>query len=84
MSARRCAPSFRGACGFRRVVLAAGAVEQVGFALNPRDGSMVTEAGAIVVAPGEYTVSIGGGRPGAGAPTVTGNFSVQGTLTPPE
>jgi beta-glucosidase len=70
--------------GFERVHLAAGASTQVSFALNPRDLSMVTEAGEIVVAPGAYTVSVGGGQPNTGAPTVAGTFSVQGTVTLPE
>ncbi len=69
---------------FQRVHLAAGASEQVRFELKPRDLSMVTEAGDIIVAPGAYTVSVGGGQPGAGAPSVSGKFNVKGTVTLPE
>jgi beta-glucosidase len=56
----------------------------VKFELNPRDMSMVTEAGDPIVAEGAYTLSIGGGQPGTAAPVVTGNFSVQGTQKLPE
>jgi beta-glucosidase len=69
---------------FERVHLAAGASEKVRFSLNPRDMSMVTEAGEPIVAKGTYTVSVGGGQPGAGAGSVTGNFRVEGTVTLPE
>jgi beta-glucosidase len=69
---------------FERVHLEAGASQKVQFTLNPRDLSMVTEAGVPIVAEGEYTVSVGGGQPQTGAQTVTGNFNVKGTLTLPE
>jgi beta-glucosidase len=70
--------------GFTRVHLEPGASTQVQFELNPRDMSMVTEAGEPVVAEGTYTVTVGGGQPDTGAPTVTGTLNVQGTLTLPE
>jgi beta-glucosidase len=70
--------------GFQRIHLEPGAKQTVKFELNPRDMSMVTEAGDPVVAEGAYTLSIGGGQPGTAAPTVTGNFSVQGTQKLPE
>jgi beta-glucosidase len=69
---------------FERVHLAAGASEKVRFSLNPRDMSMVTEAGEPIVAKGTYTVSVGGGQPGAVTGNVTGNFRVEGTVTLPE
>jgi beta-glucosidase len=69
---------------FTRVHLAAGASVQWRFSLTPRDMSMVTEAGEPVVAAGAYTVSVGGGQPGTGAPTVSGSFNVEGTMTLPE
>ena len=70
--------------GFRRVHLEPGASQRVQFLLNPRDMSMVTEAGEPVVAEGDYTVSVGGGQPNTGAPVVTGSFHVSGTKTLPE
>jgi beta-glucosidase len=45
---------------------------------------MVTDAGDIIVAQGKYTVSVGSGQPGTGAPSVSGNFEVQGQLMLPE
>jgi len=46
--------------------------------------SMVTEAGEPVIADGQYKISIGGGQPGTGAPTVAGTFQVKGTVKLPE
>jgi beta-glucosidase len=70
--------------GFSRVHLAAGASQKLTFELNPRDMSMVTEAGEPIVAEGAYTVSVGGGQPGTDAKIVTGSFSVKGTVNLPE
>jgi beta-glucosidase len=70
--------------GFERVHLAPGASRKVIFSLSPRDMSMVTAAGEIVVPEGEYTLSIGGGQPGTGAPSVSHTFRVKNTLTLPE
>jgi len=69
---------------FERVHLEAGASQRVHFELRPRDMSMVTEAGEPIIAEGAYTVSVGGGQPDTGAPTVSGNFTVTGTKTLPE
>jgi len=70
--------------GFRRIHLSPGASETVSFDLAPRDISMVTEAGDIIVPAGKYAVSIGGGQPGSGLPGVNGEFSVAGQLRLPE
>jgi beta-glucosidase len=56
----------------------------VRFELKDRDLSMVSDAGEPIVADGAYTLSIGGGQPNTGAPTVTGTFRVTGTKTLPE
>ena len=69
---------------FRRVHLAPGAAEKVAFELQPRDMSMVTDAGEIVVPAGEFKLSIGGGQPATGAPSVTQAFRVSKSLTLPE
>ena len=69
---------------FRRLHLDPGGSQKVDFQLNPRDLSMVTEAGDIVVAQGEYTVSVGGGQPRTDAPSVSGSFRVSGQITLPE
>jgi beta-glucosidase len=70
--------------GFQRVHLDRGASQKLDFQLNPRDLSMVTDAGDIVVAQGEYTVSVGGGQPGTEAPSVSRKFKVSGQIMLPE
>lgn len=78
-----CAP-IRALRGFQRVHLDAGASQKVEFHLNPRDLSMVTDVGDIIVPEGKYTVSIGGGQPNTGAPTTSGPLDVKGQLVLPE
>jgi beta-glucosidase len=70
--------------GFQRVHLEPGTSQKVQFELQPRDLSMVTEAGEIIVPEGQFTISIGGGQPHTGAPVVTANFRVKGSVTLPE
>ena len=70
--------------GFQRVHLEAGATQKVEFHLSPRDLSMVTDLGDIIAAQGKYVVSVGGGQPGTGAASVSGNFEVNGRLMLPE
>jgi beta-glucosidase len=70
--------------GFHRIHLEAGASQEVGFDLKPRDLSIVTDAGVPEVPAGEFTVSVGGGQPGTGAPTVAGTFKVKETQSLPE
>jgi beta-glucosidase len=69
---------------FKRVHLDPGASTTVHFDLKPRDLSMVTDAGEIVIPEGKYSLSIGGGQPDTGAPTASGNFTVTGTEKLPE
>jgi len=69
---------------FRRVHLEPGASASVSFDLSPRDLSMVNEDGDIIVPAGNYGVSVGGGQPGSGLPTVSGSFSVAGQVKLPE
>ena len=70
--------------GFRRVHLAPGASRRVEFQLRPRDLSLVTETGETLVAQGRYTVSVGGGQPDTGAPSVSARFTVKGQILLPE
>ena len=70
--------------GFQRIHLEAGASQQVRFDLKPRDLSIVTDVGAPEVPAGEFTVSVGGGQPGTGAPAVAGSFKVSEAQTLPE
>jgi beta-glucosidase len=70
--------------GFQRIHLEAGASQKVHFELKNRDLGMVTENGNPIIAPGDYTVSIGGGQPDTGAPTVSGKFNIEGQIALPE
>jgi beta-glucosidase len=70
--------------GFQRVHLDPGQSQEVRFALNSRDLSMVSAAGEPIIPAGTFSVSVGGGQPGTIAPTVAGTFEVDGTLTLPE
>ncbi len=70
--------------GFQRIHLGPGASQTVKFHLKRRDLSMVTSSGHIIVAQGKYTLSVGGGQPGTGAPTVSGNFEINGQIMLPD
>ena len=70
--------------GFKRVHLKPGESQKVEFELKDRDLSMVNDAGEPIIAEGKYSVSIGGGQPNTGAPSVAGGFQVKGTKTLPE
>jgi len=66
--------------GFTRLHLAPGESRKVHFDLDPRDLSSVTEAGQRVVAPGAYTVSVGGGQPDTQAPVAQARFTITGSV----
>jgi beta-glucosidase len=70
--------------GFKRVHLKAGESQTVQFELRDRDLSMVTEAGALAIAKGKYSISIGGGQPNTEEPSVSGTFQVKGIKRLPE
>jgi beta-glucosidase len=70
--------------GFKRVHLKPGESQKVQFELKDRDLSMVNDSGEPIVAEGKYSISIGGGQPNTGTPSVTGGFQVKGTKTLPE
>ena len=70
--------------GFQRLHLEPGASQVVKFHLKDRDLSMVTATGDIIVAQGKYTVSVGGGQPETGAPSVSGSFEINGQMMLPE
>jgi beta-glucosidase len=70
--------------GFQRIHLEAGASQTVHFELKGRDLGMVTEDGNPIIAPGDYTISTGGGQPDTGAPGVSGKFTVADQLALPE
>ena len=70
--------------GFQRIHLDAGEGRTVHFELKNRDLGMVTEDGNPIIAPGEYTVSIGGGQPDTTASRVSGHFRIEGQQALPE
>ena len=69
---------------FQRVHLEAGASQKLHFELQPRDLSMVTDAGVPIIAQGEYQLSVGGGQPNTGAPVITQPLNIEGKLVLPE
>ena len=70
--------------GFERIHLDPGASQKVHFELKQRDLGMVTEDGNPIIAPGDYTITIGGGQPDTGAPGVAGHFHIDGQYSLPE
>jgi len=70
--------------GFAHVHIGAGETERVRLTLDPRDLSHVNEAGDRRIAPGDYTLSIGGGQPGTGASGAEAAFSISGQAVLPE
>ena len=70
--------------GFKRVHLKPGESQKMRFELKDRDLSMVSDADEPIIAEGKYSLSIGGGQPNTGAPSVVGSFLVKGTKTLPE
>jgi beta-glucosidase len=70
--------------GFTRVSVAAGATQHLQFVLNARDLSEVNDKGDRVVAPGAYSITVGGGQPGTAALTAEKEFSISGEKALPE
>jgi len=70
--------------GFTRVHVPAGKSEHVRVTLQPRDLSHVSDDGLILISPGSYSLSIGGGQPGTSAPTVDTSFAIEGKKQLPE
>ena len=70
--------------GFSRVRVPAGKTEHLRFTLEPRDLSYVSPDGLILVSPGSYSLSIGGGQPGTSAPVLETGFVIEGEKQLPE
>ena len=70
--------------GFQRLTVPAGQTRRVHFTLQPRDLSEVNESGERIIAPGDYTISIGGGQPGSGLSVVDAHFTIAATQTLPK
>lgn len=64
--------------------IAAGQTAHVNLTIHPRDLSYVTDAGERVIAPGSYTLSVGGGQPSTEAPAVEARFTITGEKRLPE
>jgi beta-glucosidase len=62
--------------GFQRVALKPGEARQISFDLTPRDLSSVDPDGMRSVLAGQYQLSLGGGQPEQGLPTVETAFTV--------
>jgi len=62
--------------GFTRVHLGAGETQHIQFTLDPRDLSEVNDKGDRIVAPGAYTVTVGGGQPGTAASQVSAALAI--------
>ena len=69
---------------FTRVHIPAGATEHVHFTLNPRDLSVVNDAGERVVVPGQYRLTVGAGQPGTNVPQAEAKFSIEGEQKLPD
>lgn len=70
--------------GFKRIAVSAGKTSHVSMMLNPRDLSLVNEAGDRVITHGAYQLSVGGGQPGKNPGEVTAKFTIQGDQLLPE
>jgi beta-glucosidase len=70
--------------GFQRVHLGPNETRRVHLTLNSRDLSSVNEAGDRIVSHGQYIVSVGGGQPRTGVPTVQAKFIVRGEQKLPD
>ena len=68
----------------RRVHLDPGASQKVQFTLDPRDLSIVTDAGSPVVPEGDFVLWVGGGQPHSNAAGIGQTFRIKGTITLPE
>ena len=64
--------------GFARVHLLPGENRHLSYTLKARDLSMVNEQGEHVVAPGEYTIFVGGAQPGDTAGGVRAKLEITG------
>lgn len=69
--------------GFQRISLKAGEARIVTMNLGPRDLSAVTPGGVRQVWPGHYLLSLGGGQPDTGLPTVSAEFDIDHTVDLP-
>jgi beta-glucosidase len=70
--------------GFSRIHVGADETKHVHFTVAPRDLSLVNEAGDRLIAAGSYSVNVGGGQPGTGAPGAEAKLSIRGEQKLPD
>ena len=66
--------------GYSRIHLARGERRSVEFMLRPRDLAFADPNGSMRIAPGSYSIWVGGGQPGTGAPGQPASFTMSGDL----
>ena len=66
--------------GFARVHLGRGERRTVNFQLDPRDLAFADKDGVMRIASGTYSVWVGGGQSGTGAPGRAASFRMNGNL----
>ena len=66
--------------GFDRIHLPPGEARTVEFQLDRRDLAFADKDGVMRIAPGTYSVWVGGGQPGTGAPGQNATFRMNGEL----
>jgi beta-glucosidase len=76
----RAATPLRSLKGFERVPLRPGEERTIQFQLEPRDLAFADANGVMRIAPGEYSIWVGGGQPGTAAPGQSGTFRMTGQL----
>jgi beta-glucosidase len=79
---------LRSLAGVQRVHLKPSARREVSFVIEPRQLAVITDAGRMVVEPGEFKITVGGKQPGFSGTAdaistgfVEGRFAVSGTPT---
>jgi len=67
--------------GFERIHLQPGELKTVEFEIQPRQFSMIGADDTRIIEPGWFTVSVGGGQPGAkGSVSVSGRVNLEGEV----
>jgi beta-glucosidase len=76
----RAAAPLRSLKGFERVHLRPGEERTVQFQLEPRDLAFADSDGVMRTTPGEYSIWVGGGQQGSGAPGAAAPFRMSGEV----
>ncbi|MGH9530361.1 MAG: fibronectin type III-like domain-contianing protein [Terriglobales bacterium] len=77
-------PQIHALKGVTRVHLNGGETQHVHFTLDARGLSAADDNGDRMVSPGNYTIDLGGGQPGTGAPQVQATFGIVGEQRLPD